>query len=52
MSRLVIGISFPKTLIEKIDRERGLVSRSKWVVHALELAAKVELDHLAEDKKN
>lgn len=38
MSTQVVGISFPKELIEKIDSERGDVSRSKYIVRGLEKA--------------
>ena len=31
-----IGISFPKELIEKIDKERGDVSRSRFIQRILE----------------
>ena len=34
---VVVGISVPKALIKKIDLERGLVSRSKYIVRGLEL---------------
>jgi hypothetical protein len=34
----VVGISFPKKWIERIDLERGLIPRSKYIVHGLELA--------------
>ena len=31
-----VGISFPKKVIEKIDEERGDVSRSKYLLRVLE----------------
>jgi hypothetical protein len=37
-STFTVGISFPKNLIEKIDSDRGDVSRSKFIVRALEKA--------------
>lgn len=36
MSTQVVGISFPKELIKKIDSERGDVPRSKYIVRSLE----------------
>ena len=38
MSTQVIGVSLPKELIKKIDSERGLIPRSKYIVQGLELA--------------
>lgn len=38
MSTQVVGISFPKELIEKIDSERGDISRSRFVIRGLEKA--------------
>jgi metal-responsive CopG/Arc/MetJ family transcriptional regulator len=38
MSTQVIGISVPKEIVKKIDIERGLISRSKFIVQGLELA--------------
>ena len=31
-----VGISFPKKVIEKIDEERGDVSRSKYLLRIIE----------------
>jgi metal-responsive CopG/Arc/MetJ family transcriptional regulator len=31
-----VGISFPRELLEKIDRERGDVSRSRFILRMLE----------------
>lgn len=31
-----VGISFPKNVIEKIDSERGDISRSKYLLRILE----------------
>jgi metal-responsive CopG/Arc/MetJ family transcriptional regulator len=31
-----VGISFPKKVIEKIDEERGDISRSKYLLRILE----------------
>jgi len=30
-----VGISIPKELLEKIDRERGKVPRSVWIVELI-----------------
>jgi metal-responsive CopG/Arc/MetJ family transcriptional regulator len=32
----VVGISLPESLIAKIDEDRGLVNRSRWIQHLLE----------------
>jgi metal-responsive CopG/Arc/MetJ family transcriptional regulator len=32
----VVGISLPGSLIAKIDEDRGLVNRSRWIQHLLE----------------
>jgi hypothetical protein len=33
---IAVGISFPKKVIEKIDEERGDVSRSKYLLRIIE----------------
>lgn len=37
MKTRAVSISFPKDLLEKIDRERGLIDRSKFVCAVLRL---------------
>jgi metal-responsive CopG/Arc/MetJ family transcriptional regulator len=38
--RKCIAISIEEKLVEKIDSERGLVNRSRWIEHELELSMK------------
>ena len=32
---LHVSLTLPKNLVEKIDSERGLISRSKYIAHTL-----------------
>jgi metal-responsive CopG/Arc/MetJ family transcriptional regulator len=37
-NKIAMGISFPKKMIKNIDRERGDISRSRFVLRLLEQA--------------
>jgi hypothetical protein len=34
--KIAVGISLPKTIMEKIDRDRGDISRSRYLLRILE----------------
>lgn len=38
MTVLTMGISLPPELVKKIDKERGDIPRSKWILRLLEEA--------------
>jgi hypothetical protein len=35
---IISGISFPKTILSKIDKDRGSIPRSRFLVKLIELA--------------
>ena len=44
----IVGISFTKPILEELDRIRGDVPRSKYIVRLLEENFEVKLQHLQE----
>ena len=43
---IISGISFPKSILSKIDRDRGPIPRSRFLVKLIELAYKYKHDKI------
>ncbi|MDQ6866549.1 MAG: ribbon-helix-helix domain-containing protein [Thermoproteota archaeon] len=48
---LTISVTLPEPLIERIDKERGDINRSKYVLRLLERAYQKDRDGLAKNSE-